>query len=648
MARLQRLATKEDDLVVVHTPINKEEVADREEQYLLLSDKQFATRYNHMLFLPIEFSWNGKKHQIQYNFCTNPYCKWCGTEQMKFDEVKGKPSRYRLSGSGRKKSIICNPDPVESGKGITLNCNSMAVSNWSVADEIARLTRINRTRDVEPDYNFHKDNCFNKTLTPFNELSAFYRQGVTKNNAQVWQCKTCKKKTSLVPNRRQSTTYNQKRNDILPLFAKLLVNKNSISRTCKILEIGVSTYYKKLEWLYQCCLEFLERHETKAFSNKSFREVFINTDKMQYNLNNVRKKGQAGKKYAGIEDNQVQTYVVVSADALSRYVFRADVAYDWEVTLEEIKHDTLLYKEDHLNNFSKKNNRLDFSYYPQEPSPYDNQSEIEYKSELNSFNRRTQYVDGLHVNSTYTTMAHYWLIKQMVQADEWRMISDNDSSIISAFFRVFSKEIRLTNAHHFINIVDKAKPSKKGLEEYEYGNSELLEWGHYKEYKTKNLYRLGFLFLKEQFKTHKFYKEMQVGGNTYKVHACNPIAHPLATRDKGFHEVDCTTDLSSLEPTDIAKMVINITDNSTSSFINQIRRSLSILERPIVTARGDGKSYIYANLNPKYAQYALTILRTYYNFCEPQKTSNSKKLTPAQRMGITDKQYTLKDIIYIR
>jgi hypothetical protein len=77
-----------------------------------------------------------------------------------------------------------------------------------------------------------------------------------------------------------------------------------------------------------------------------------------------------------------------------------------------------------------------------------------------------------------------------------------------------------------------------------------------------------------------------------------------------------TTDLSSLETKDMAKMILNVNDNTTNSFIQQIRKRLSILEIPLMTARGDGKSYIYANFNPKYAQYALTILRTFYNFCE--------------------------------
>ena len=72
------------------------------------------------------------------------------------------------------------------------------------------------------------------------------------------------------------------------------------------------------------------------------------------------------------------------------------------------------------------------------------------------------------------------------------------------------------------------------------------------------------------------------------------------------------------------------------------------MTRPLMTARGDGKDiYIYANFNPKYAQYALTILRTFYIFCETYKSADGKELTPARRLGITDKVFDLKVIIYI-
>jgi hypothetical protein len=70
-----------------------------------------------------------------------------------------------------------------------------------------------------------------------------------------------------------------------------------------------------------------------------------------------------------------------------------------------------------------------------------------------------------------------------------------------------------------------------------------------------------------------------------------------------------------------------------------------------MAARGDGKNYIYSNFNPKYAQMSLTILRTFYNFCVPFKTKNGKittVATPEQRLGLTDKEFYLYDIIYLR
>lgn len=72
-------------------------------------------------------------------------------------------------------------------------------------------------------------------------------------------------------------------------------------------------------------------------------------------------------------------------------------------------------------------------------------------------------------------------------------------------------------------------------------------------------------------------------------------------------------------------MTLKVSDRPTNNFMQVIQRRLSILERPLVTARGGGKSYIYANFNPKYAQMALTILRTYYNFCLANKTKGKKK-----------------------
>jgi len=88
-----------------------------------------------------------------------------------------------------------------------------------------------------------------------------------------------------------------------------------------------------------------------------------------------------------------------------------------------------------------------------------------------------------------------------------------------------------------------------------------------------------------------------------------------------------------------------VNDNAINGFFQTVKRRLSILERPLVTARGDGKSYIYSNFNPKYSQIAITILRTYYNFYLPYKTPG-KEETPAQRLGIANR-YIRGRILFI-
>ncbi|WP_062237663.1 hypothetical protein [Fictibacillus sp. FJAT-27399] len=156
----------------------------------------------------------------------------------------------------------------------------------------------------------------------------------------------------------------------------------------------------------------------------------------------------------------------MSADVLTRYVFRGDVAYDWEITLGDIALDTVLQKEDHLNEFAKKYARYPkYSHYPMPPSANDTQSKTEYK-ELVHAERRMKYTDGLHVGSTYTTAAHLWLIKQLVKSPEWRFVTDEDNSLMTSINRVFSKEICLSDAHHFLCQTDRAKTRKQVREEF--------------------------------------------------------------------------------------------------------------------------------------------------------------------------------------
>ena len=648
MAKLKRLATLSDNLVTIKSPVTKGEVESRNNDYPILTPMHFAKKYNN-LFKPVNITFQEKTFQLQFNYCDNPFCKWFGQPQKKFNAVPNKPSRYRLSGrgKGRKQTIICNPDP-EDSPGKTHDCTTSPFSNWGIAEEIKRLYTNDKVKDIEPDYVFHKDGCLDNEQTPFNNKKQFYKRGKSSGNSQKWQCKTCGKITNVLPNRTEKFTYNQKRNDIMPSFAKSLLNRTPVSRTCESLGIAPKTYYHKLEWLYRRCLEFLERYESKPLQNMEFSSIWLNTDKMIYNLNNVRKRGQGGIRHDNTEDKLMQTHVIISGDINSNYIFRSDLAYDWDTTLDDVLKDTETLKEDHLHEFNRKNDRLRFSVAPQPPTNNDNETEAEYLDLLNEFNRRRNYIDGLHTNSTYTTFAHLWLIKQMLHADKWRLVTDDDASILQGVYRVFKDEISNAKAHHFITQLDRSKSLQDAYQEYKGSIENLKSWGQSNGHNTRSLRQLAFLKLSEELKIHHFHKTQYDGIRTYNVWAKNPIEPPLATIDKGYFTVDVTTDLSSYDADYIANLILKVSDRPTNVFMQIIRRRLSILERPLVTARGDGKSYIYANFNPKYAQYALTILRTYYNFCHTMKVHGGLKLTPAQQLGITDKVFDMKDIIYFK
>jgi hypothetical protein len=65
------------------------------------------------------------------------------------------------------------------------------------------------------------------------------------------------------------------------------------------------------------------------------------------------------------------------------------------------------------------------------------------------------YVDGSHVNHTYSTMAQLFIIKQMIITDKWRIVSDDDMVLKAAIKKAFSNEFQEEKIHYFVNDFDK-------------------------------------------------------------------------------------------------------------------------------------------------------------------------------------------------
>lgn len=655
LKKFKKIANSDEVNITCISPLPNSVVEERNKEYPLLSDTEFKRKYRNYLFIPAILKINNIEYKIQINYCNNTFCKWYGLPQRKYNELKSKPSRYKMQQTDRENNLISEPrtsikcctiqDKLIPGE--SLDNKTEAISNWSLAEEIKRLITINSTVPIEPKYTFHKEGCSVVDKTPFNDETAFYKRGTSNTNSEKFQCKECKKITNVLPSQDKSFNYHQQRNDILVSFTKDILSRTPVKRICEKLEIGSSTYYNKLEWIYKKCLEFNKRYETDVLRNEQFDELWINTDMMIYNLNNIRMKGKAGKKNIGNKEKKLQTYLVASADLKSGYVFRSDVAYDYNINLEQIEEDTLKYRCDHSYQFIRKNDRLQYSYCPQPPTPLDSESYEEYEDMLYKFNKRKDYVEGCHVRSQYTAMAHYCLLNKTLKSNKLYFISDDDSTLENSIFRVFSEQFLSKDAMYFTCQYENSLTLEEAGAEAFRSIIELRNWARDNGIKAKSLHKIGKLKLERELHHHRFYDNKEINGVKCPVRGKNPIRHPLPDKDEGIRYVNLISYIPNISDSELADLIMQVNSRAINNFFQEVRRRISILERPLTTARGDGKSYIYANYNPKYAQQIVTIFRTFYNFCFTKKI-NGEFLTPAQRLGITNKIYDYKDIIYFR
>jgi len=370
-------------------------------------------------------------------------------------------------------------------------------------------------------------------------------------------------------------------------------------------------------------------------------------------------------------NTELQTHIFVTADQDSRYVFRADVNFDFTIKMKLLEDDTQTYHEDHLYEYAKKNARLRISHWPQPPTNNDHESMDDYKSALVQLENRRKRFDGLHTDKGYTAIAHFWLLKHMINAKEWRFVTDEDNTFLSTIYRVFEKEISDGYAHHLLKKTDTTKTRKERLIEYYKGNpdDELLQMivrylrsGSSSGYRAAN--EAAHTYLRREIEKSLCYASTPYPAEVNQTLGLSPstsshertymnkpptlVTHPIPTRDTGYSQVGITTDVNNLSVDDLIKMFLKTNTRATDAFFQAIHRNINILERPLVGAQDGSKSYIYANLNPRYAQYAVTFLRTYYNFCKPMNLGGKGYKTPAQFLGIADKKYSLDDILYFR
>ena len=153
--------------------------------------------------------------------------------------------------------------------------------------------------------------------------------------------------------------------------------------------------------------------------------------------------------------------------------------------------------------------------------------------------------------------------------------------------------------------------------------------------------------MKEDLRHHSFVQTTPVNRVNLYSPSNMKYSHPLPAKDEGQRFLNIISPHDSLSESELANIIAYSNTKAVDNFFQELRRHLNLLERPLVGTRV-ANAYIYTNYNPQYAHMLLTIFRTYYNFIKPRKYYDKIQLTPAQRIGIVDRIYEYKDIVYFR
>jgi hypothetical protein len=245
-------------------------------------------------------------------------------------------------------------------------------------------------------------------------------------------------------------------------------------------------------------------------------------------------------------------------------------------------------------------------------------------------------------------MARMFLLKNILNYKNIVIVTDDAVLLKNAIFRVLKDDFIDYKALYFTSQYDKTLTRENAFTEAQKTRNELRTWGKTNGISLKSIYKLGTKQLEAVLTHHSFYEDQKINGVDLKICAGNLVEHPLPAKDEGKRYINLISYNPYISDRELANIIIDVNMRTIDNFFQEIRRKVNILERPLVGARGEGKTYIYSNYNPKYAHQILTIFRTLYNFVWERNYYDKKKMTPAQRIGLVNKKYNYKDIIYFR
>jgi hypothetical protein len=232
---------------------------------------------------------------------------------------------------------------------------------------------------------------------------------------------------------------------------------------------------------------------------------------------------------------------------------------------------------------------------------------------------------GMQVHTEYTLYGHFFYLARLLKGfDKVRFFLDQESGIRAAFLSAFQQRVKDRTADGFYVRINKINLTVNERRREKAKADSAFEQA-----------RLRFPGLTDRDVEIELIKERIAQMKAIGRWSDRWLLHPFPSMSEPDKAACFLTDLGDYAPDHLARLYQLASLHAIDRFFMQIRRRISLLERPIATASNMGRVwYGYSPYNPEVVAKMLSIFRVFYNYALP----GEDKQTPAMRLGLADKK----------
>lgn len=574
---------------------------------------------------------------IQVNFCKNPKCSNFGV-----------PARSHTT-RGRN----ANGDSylrVSAGQPGTplMRCKLCSEifplkSNIGIAEEVVRLSSYLATKT----HCCPQETCSNHNV-PIGTPKQYQSFGTTAAGSARYRCKACGQLFSVA----QKAGLRQRQPAKNRMIFSLLMNKSPMRRICEVAQINAVTLYQRIDFFHRQCLAFVANRERRFIDGTlPIRRLYLAVDRQDYVINWTN---QADRR-------NVTLHAVGSADDDTGYVLGMHLDFDSGLDAHAVEQNALATVDhckpyafrqyarvwlqadytDALRQHWKKKKTKKKQKLAQTGSPlvatiqsvYDaaaNRGDVEQAQTMDFDTQLPQR--GMQVHSEYTLYGHFFFLEGLLRGvEKVRFFMDQESGVRAACLGAFSERVKQRTADAFYVRIDKA-----------------LTVNERRHVMAQS--RAGFDAAKARYPgltdsevEVKVIQERLAQMTTIGKWSDRWVLHPFPSMSEPDKAMCYLTDYRDYGPDHLARLYARASLHAIDRFFMQVRRRLSLLERPIQTASAQGRTWHgYSPYNPEVVEKLLTIFRVFYNYV----AVGEDKKTPAMRLGLAKAPIDIEDVLY--